>query len=99
MTGKSYAENLQERIFGPLAMTGSGYDLAKPIIAKRASGYQPEGSGYVNAPYLDMTIPYAAGSIYSTVEDLYVWDRAPCRGRTPARRCSWGCRWCGSAAG
>ncbi|NQY36561.1 MAG: hypothetical protein HRT37_16630 [Alteromonadaceae bacterium] len=32
--------------------------------------------GYVNANYLDMSLPYAAGSIYSTVEDLYLWDQA-----------------------
>src|SRR6185436_11748063 len=25
---------------------------------------------------LDMSIPYAAGSMYSTVEDLYLWDQA-----------------------
>jgi hypothetical protein len=30
----------------------------------------------VNAPYLDMSLPYAAGSLYSTVEDLYLWDQA-----------------------
>jgi tetratricopeptide (TPR) repeat protein len=29
-----------------------------------------------NAPYLDMALPYAAGSLYSTVEDLYKWDQA-----------------------
>jgi tetratricopeptide (TPR) repeat protein len=46
------------------------------VLPKRASGYVLEPNGYVNAPYLDMTIPYAAGSLYSTVEDLYLWDRA-----------------------
>lgn len=76
ITGKPYAQVLQERIFEPLGMKASGYDLAAPIIPKRASGYQLSPNGYVNAPYLDMTIPYAAGSLYSTVEDLYLWDRA-----------------------
>jgi tetratricopeptide (TPR) repeat protein len=32
--------------------------------------------GYDNAPYLDMSLPYAGGSLYSTVEDLFRWDRA-----------------------
>ena len=76
VTGKSYAEAVQERIFDPLGMKASGYDLAATIIPKRASGYRISDNGYVNAPYLDMTIPYAAGSLYSTVEDLYLWDRA-----------------------
>jgi hypothetical protein len=26
------------------------------------------------AAYLDMSIPYAAGSMHSTVEDLYLWE-------------------------
>ena len=76
VTGKTYAEALQERIFDPLGMKASGYDLSTPLIPKRASGYALAGGKYVNAPYLDMTIPYAAGSLYSTVEDLYLWDRA-----------------------
>jgi CubicO group peptidase (beta-lactamase class C family) len=76
VTGKPYATVIQERIFTPLGMTNSGYDLASPILAKRASGYQLQGGTYVNAPYLDMSIPYAAGSLYSTVDDLYLWDRA-----------------------
>ncbi|MEO8383267.1 MAG: serine hydrolase [Acidobacteriota bacterium] len=76
VTGKSYAEAVKTRIFDPLGMKASGYDLASPLIPKRASGYQLAGGQYVNAPYLDMTIPYAAGSLYSTVEDLYLWDRA-----------------------
>src|SRR5260370_25737939 len=29
-----------------------------------------------NADYLDMSLPYAAGSLYSTANDLYRWDRA-----------------------
>lgn len=76
VTGKPYAQVLQENILTPLAMNDTGYDLAGPIIAKRASGYEKRSDGYVNAPYLDMSIPYAAGSLYSTVEDLHRWDQA-----------------------
>ena len=76
LTGKTYAKALEERIFEPLAMKHSGYDVSAAIIPKRASGYVATPDGYRNAPYLDMTIPYAAGSLYSTVEDLYLWDRA-----------------------
>ena len=57
-------------------MTNSGYDNHAPLIQKRASGYEKRPSGYVNAAYLDMSLPYAAGSIYSTVEDLFKWDQA-----------------------
>jgi CubicO group peptidase (beta-lactamase class C family) len=76
VTGKSYEKNLQERIFDPLGMKDSGYDHSNTVIAHRASGYVLTPGGYENAPYLDMTIPFAAGSLYSTVADLYKWDRA-----------------------
>lgn len=76
VTGKSYAEVLKENILTPLKMTDTGYDLAGPLLAKRAAGYEKRNGGYVNAPYLDMSIPYAAGSMYSTVADLYRWDQA-----------------------
>jgi len=76
VTGKPYEQVLKERIFDPLGMHDSGYDRSATVIARRASGYVMTPGGFENAPYLDMSIPYAAGSLYSTVEDLYKWDRA-----------------------
>ncbi len=76
VTGKPYAKVLQERIFDPLGMKDTGYDDDAPLIKKRAAGYQKTPNGYENAPYLDMLLPYAGGSLYSTVEDLYKWDQA-----------------------
>src|ERR1051325_22640 len=76
VTGKPYEQVLQENIFAPLGMKNSGYDHWGTIISKRATGYSRVAGGYQTAPYLDMSIPYAAGSLYSTVEDLYLWDQA-----------------------
>jgi CubicO group peptidase (beta-lactamase class C family) len=77
VSGKPYEKVLQERIFDPLGMKDTGYDHHEMILKKRASGYEKgPGGALINAPYLDMSLPYAAGSLYSTVEDLYKWDRA-----------------------
>jgi len=76
VTGKTYEQVLKENIFDPLGMKNSGYDHYDTILPKRAAGYRLTPNGYVNAPYLDMSLPYAAGSLYSTVEDLYLWDQA-----------------------
>ena len=75
-SGMPYEKYLQESIFGPLGMKDSGYDRPGPILKNRASGYQPGPNGMTNAPYLDMGLPYAAGSLYSTVEDLFAWDQS-----------------------
>jgi CubicO group peptidase (beta-lactamase class C family) len=76
VTGKPYEQVLKENVFEPLGMKNTGYDHFDTLIEKRATGYQKTANGFVNAPYLDMSIPYAAGSLYSTVEDLYLWDQA-----------------------
>ncbi|MFY9571101.1 MAG: serine hydrolase [Blastocatellia bacterium] len=76
VAGKPYEQVLKERIFDPIGMKNTGYDHHATILAKRAAGYEKRPGGFVNAPYLDMALPYAAGSLYSTVEDLYLWDQA-----------------------
>ena len=76
LTGKTYEEMLQANIFKPLGMSNSGYDNHKDILKERATGYGKSGNSFVNSNFLDMSIPYAAGSLYSTVEDLYTWDQA-----------------------
>src|SRR6185436_5340070 len=76
VTGKPYEQVLQENIFDPVGMKNTGYDHYSTILTKRAAGYVKTPDSYANAPYLDMSIPYAAGSLYSTVEDLFLWDLA-----------------------
>jgi D-alanyl-D-alanine carboxypeptidase len=77
VSGQPYAQYLQQHVFTPLGMSGSGYDDPAPIIKGRAAGYArgPDGA-WRNAPFIDMSVPYAAGSLYSTVNDLLVWDQA-----------------------
>lgn len=76
VSGKSYEEFLKENIFQPLGMINTGYAHNSEIIKHRASGYAPSDSGIVNAAYIDMSIPFSAGALYSTNEDLYLWHRA-----------------------
>ena len=76
VTGKKYEDLLKENIFGPLGMNDTGYDHFDKLLPKRATGYERGLGGVGNAPFLDMSLPYAAGSLYSTVEDLYKWDQA-----------------------
>lgn len=76
VTGMSYDEVLRQRLLEPLGLHDTGYDKYEEVLDRRASGYSLTFAGYRNAPYLDTSLPYAAGSLYSTVEDLFKWDRA-----------------------
>jgi len=73
--GESYVKFVQDNIFTPLGMKDSGYDSNSAIIARRASGYTHDEHGFVNAGYIDMSIPFSAGALYSTSEDLLRWEQ------------------------
>ncbi|HEV2915125.1 MAG TPA: serine hydrolase domain-containing protein [Pyrinomonadaceae bacterium] len=76
VSGTSYEDFLRANIFEPLRMTNSGSDHNDLIIKHRAAGYTKRGEAVINAPYIDMTLPTGGGSLYSTVEDMLLWDQA-----------------------
>jgi CubicO group peptidase (beta-lactamase class C family) len=75
-SGLTYADYIQQNVFEPLAMHDSGYGSNALIIKHRASGYTCEGNSLRRGSYVDWSVPYAAGALYSTVEDLFRWDQA-----------------------
>lgn len=75
-SGKSYTQFIREEIFQPLGMDHSFYDDTSLIITGRISGYSKDKDQFINAPYLSMNHPYAAGSLASSVDDLARWDES-----------------------
>jgi len=79
ITGASYERFVRDNIFTPLGMKDSGYDSNSAIIERRAAGYTPSPDGPINAPinagYIHMSVPHAAGALYSTTEDLLRWEQ------------------------
>jgi len=76
ITDDTYENFIEKNIFEKIEMNSSYYGSMKELIKNRASGYQLEGDDYVNSNYLSLTLPYAAGSIMSTVDDLLKWQNA-----------------------
>jgi CubicO group peptidase (beta-lactamase class C family) len=76
-SGASYWQNVRDLIFGPLGMNNSGFDFNHQPENSRAIGYQ-----FLNASqqkpytYLDSTVSYSAGAIYSTTGDMFRWALA-----------------------
>jgi len=75
VSGESYASYMEKNIFKPLGLVHTSYDNPSEIIKNRVPGYSKADSGFANAAYLSMTQPYAAGSLLSTVDDLYTWTK------------------------
>jgi CubicO group peptidase (beta-lactamase class C family) len=80
-SGVSYAQFVERNLLAPLGMKDSGYDSASTLIERRAAGHEFTAGGPVNASFVDMSVPYAAGALYSTTEDLLRWERALFGGR------------------
>lgn len=76
VSGQSYADFLRTNIFEPLEMKNSGYDRARDILKERASEYELIDGHIANADFIDMSVPFSAGGIYSTVDDMYSWNEA-----------------------
>lgn len=81
VTGQSYGAYLDSTMFRPLGLTSTRYCDTAPLIPHRSRGYQRNGKLFSNAPYLDMSQPYAAGALCSTVGDLARWNRLLANGK------------------
>ncbi|MFK7844947.1 MAG: serine hydrolase domain-containing protein [Rhodothermales bacterium] len=81
LTGQSYADALRERLLDPLGLYDSGYDTGTQIVEQKAKGYVRNGEEYAPERYIDVSLPYAAGMMYSTVRDLHRWKRALHQGK------------------
>lgn len=76
-SGVPYEKYLQDHFFSPLEMKATYFDHNQSLIPLRAAGYNVDTKGeVVNAEFIEMSFPHGAGSLASTAEDLYRWDRA-----------------------
>lgn len=76
VSGQTYTEFLHDAIFAPLGMDGTGQDTHYTVIPGRATGHAHYERGVDQALYRDMPFTSGAGSLYSTVTDLFLWDQA-----------------------
>ncbi|HEV7423678.1 MAG TPA: serine hydrolase [Candidatus Paceibacterota bacterium] len=74
VTHKSYFQVARESIFEPLEMSHTGFDFTNLKSPDKATGYSGDFSTPVGI--VDSSVSFAAGSIYTTVGDLYKWDQA-----------------------
>jgi CubicO group peptidase (beta-lactamase class C family) len=74
--GKPFPRILKEKVFDKCGMTQSGSLVAGQQLGRRAKGYTWEGEVLTEARFLDPAVFQGAGSVYSTAEDLFMFDQA-----------------------
>ncbi len=76
VSGQSYADYVQQNIFNKIGMKNSGADKLDSVLSMRARGYSMNKKKITNADFISLDWPFSAGTLFSTAEDLYKWDRA-----------------------
>jgi len=73
VSGMSYWQAVRKYIFAPLHMNNSGFDFAH-TAGNKSIGYDVlNDSVKQRATITDSTVPFGAGAIYSTANDMYKW--------------------------
>jgi CubicO group peptidase (beta-lactamase class C family) len=77
ISGKSFTEFLQERIFTPLGMTNTlAYVKGKNEIPNRSYGHTKENGAWLQTDQSPTSATLGDGGIYSSLKDLAKWDQA-----------------------
>ncbi|MCA9217350.1 MAG: serine hydrolase, partial [Planctomycetales bacterium] len=81
VSGKGYADYLQEAFFTPLGMSNSGVHSPELDLEHEAVGYKIENRKPSLATDWHMSQAGGAGAIYSTISDLHKWNEALFNGK------------------
>lgn len=76
VSGKTYEDFIQLNIFDKIGMNNSYYATDRKVIKNRAYGYHQKSYGYVNKSVISFSVPYASGSLMSTLEDMLKWQNS-----------------------
>lgn len=76
VSGMTYGEYVQKNLLKPAGMKSTFTDDSN-LPTNVAKGYMKSGATeFKAADYIHPSIPYSAGAIFSTVDDLWKWNQA-----------------------
>ena len=78
ITGKSYGDLMQERLFKPLGMKATKMNNPREIVPHRASGYRLPKDKLINKPYYSPSVTFSGGGQLSSIEDMVKYERELC---------------------
>lgn len=76
VTGRTFREELRDRLLDPLGLEDTYYCEDATIIPHRARGYDVGEEGVRNTTFISMETPGAAGAMCATALDLIRWNQA-----------------------
>ncbi len=71
-----FDEYIMQYILKRAGMSESGIEKQQTIVAQRASGYTIFNRELLNSDFIDSSVIIGLGSFYSTIEDMYLFNKA-----------------------
>lgn len=76
VTGKSFRDYMYDNVLQKAGLTNTDFNRRDEVLPSRARGYVKTPSGWTNAEYVSIEGLFGAGSMYSTIGDLFRWENA-----------------------
>lgn len=87
VTGSKYEEEVRARMIEPLDLKNTGFPAGPDLTGSYSRGYMPgflvgdSSQEFVDVSTMDMSWDWAAGAMYSTLDDLRTWAEAFAKGK------------------
>jgi CubicO group peptidase (beta-lactamase class C family) len=81
VSGMSYPDYLEQKLLKPLNLRNSGYDDGRIVVRQQAQDYTDGADDVVKGRLVNMSNAYAAGAMYSNVDDLLAWQQMLIKGK------------------
>jgi CubicO group peptidase (beta-lactamase class C family) len=85
LSGETYAEGLR-RLTSRAGLVDTGVNGPRAVVPRLATAYVVEGKERMKAPYIEWSVAFSSGAVYSTVLDLWRWRNALLSGRALGAR-------------
>jgi CubicO group peptidase (beta-lactamase class C family) len=76
VSGQPYAVFLEQQLFSRAKMYNSGISTNNAIVDKMTKSYYFENDKLIKNPYINWNFNIGHDGVYSTIEDLYLWNKA-----------------------
>src|ERR1700722_14025001 len=76
VTAMPFTDYIVQHVFKPVGMLNTGIEEHQTIVPEHASGYNAYQRELHNADFIDSSVIVGLGSFYSTVEDMYLFNKA-----------------------
>lgn len=75
-SGETFRHYLRNHLLDPLGLHDTGVNADDSIVSHMAQGYRMTDDNLLHCDFIDEDWLFGCGQVYSTIDDLYTWEKA-----------------------